>query len=65
LPITGVEGHYLHAHGAQSLPQLQQGTHLSERLLSMGVGWLAREGQLVFRQERVVLTVAVQDARQA
>jgi Winged helix-turn-helix domain (DUF2582) len=55
---------YLHAHGAQSFPQLQQGTRLSERLLSMRGGWLAREGHLVVRQERGVLKVAVQDARQ-
>ncbi len=32
----------LHAHGALSLPQLHQGTHLPKRLLSMGVGWRAR-----------------------
>jgi hypothetical protein len=37
---------YLHTHGTVSLPQLQKGTHLSARLLAMGLGWLAREGKL-------------------
>jgi Winged helix-turn-helix domain (DUF2582) len=54
---------YLHAHGDATLPQLQRGIPLSERLLHMGIGWLAREGKLVFRHERGGLKVAVQTAR--
>ncbi len=54
---------YLHAHGTVSLPQLQKGTHLSARLLAMGLGWLAREGQLAFVQERPVITLRLQDER--
>jgi hypothetical protein len=34
-------------------------------MCSQGVGWLAREDHLAFRQVRGVLKVAVQDARQA
>jgi hypothetical protein len=30
----------------------------------MGIGWLAREGKLVFLQERGVLKVAVHPVRQ-
>ena len=37
---------YLAQHGAATLPQLQRGTALPERLVHMGVGWLEREGQL-------------------
>jgi hypothetical protein len=43
---------YLAQHGATSLPKLQRGTHLPERLLHMGIGWLAREDKLRFVQER-------------
>ena len=43
---------YLAQHGAATLPQLQRGTALPERLVPMGVGWLAREGKLGFVQER-------------
>jgi len=61
---AGQMWHQLHAQGARSLPQLQQGTGLSERLLHMGVGWLARESKIVFLQERGVLKVEVPPVRQ-
>jgi len=48
-----------------SLPQLQKGTHLSARLLAMGLGWLAREDKLVFVQERPVLKLRLQDEQPA
>ena len=54
---------YLHAHDTVSLPQLQKGTHLSARLLAMGLGWLAREGKVAFVQERPVLKLRLQDER--
>ena len=50
---------YLAQHGAATLPQLQRGTTLSERLVHMGVGWLAREEKLCFVQERGVLKLAL------
>ncbi len=53
---------YLDARGTVSLPQLQKGTHLSARLLAMGLGWLAREDKLVFVQDRPVLKLRLQDA---
>jgi len=46
---------YLQAHGAQSERHLRRGTRLSERLLYMGIGWLAREGKLTFVQDGRVL----------
>jgi hypothetical protein len=39
--------HYLAKHG-----EAKRGTTLPERLLLMGVGWLAREDKLGFVQER-------------
>ena len=50
---------YLAQHGTATLPQLQRGTALPERLVHMGVGWLAREGTLGFVQERGVLKLAL------
>ena len=49
---------YLAQHGAATLPHLQRGTALPERLVHMGVGWLEREGTLGFVQERGVLKLA-------
>ena len=51
---------YLAEHGETTLRQLQRGTTLPERLLHMGVGWLAREDKLCFRQERGVLKLSLQ-----
>ena len=51
--------HYLAEHGETTLRQLQRGTTLPERLLHMGVGWLAREDKLCFRQERGILKLAL------
>ena len=50
---------YLAQHGAATLPQLQRGTTLPERLVHMGVGWLAREGKLGFVQERGALKLSL------
>jgi hypothetical protein len=44
-----------------TLPQLQRGMALSERLLLMGVGWLARKHKLSFVQERGVVKLALQE----
>jgi len=52
---------YLHTHGAVSWPHLQRGTRLTERLLALGVGWLARKGKLRFVEERRVMKLALQD----
>jgi hypothetical protein len=51
---------YLAEHGETTLRQLQRGTTLSERLVLMGVGWLAREDKLCFEQERGVVKLSLQ-----
>ncbi len=53
---------YLAEHGEISLRQLQRGTRLPERLLHMGVGWLAREDKLCFVQERGVMKLSLHTA---
>jgi hypothetical protein len=52
---------YLAEHREATLRQLQRGTTLPERLLHMGVGWLAREDKLHFVQERGVLKLALHE----
>ena len=54
---------YLEQHGATTLRHLQQQTALSERLLLMGIGWLARENQLCLLQERRRLTIRLKARR--
>lgn len=52
---------YLTQHEAVTLRQLQRGTTLPERLLLMGIGWLAREEKLNFVHERRALKLALKD----
>ncbi len=55
---------YLAQHREATLRQLQQGTRLPERLVHMGVGWLAREEKLRFVQQRGVLKLALKEQRE-
>ena len=50
---------YLAQHEVVTLHQLQRGTTLPERLLLMGVGWLAREEKLRFVQDHRVFKLAL------
>jgi len=50
---------YLAEQGEVTLPQLQRGTTLPERLVLMGVGWLAREDKLCLVQERGVVKLSL------
>jgi len=50
---------YLAQHEVVTLRQLRRDTSLPERLLLMGVGWLAREEKLHFVQDHRVLKLAL------
>lgn len=58
---AGVIWRYLDRHGETALAKLQQGTELSDRLLFMGLGWLAREGKLRFVKNRRSLQVSLKE----
>ena len=45
---AGVIWRYLNEHGETTLTKLKQGTRLSDQLLLMGVGWLAKEAKVSF-----------------
>ena len=55
---------YLAQHNVVTLRQLQRGTTLPERLLLMGVGWLAREEKLRFVQDHRVLKLTLKAQRE-
>jgi hypothetical protein len=52
---------YLNEHGETTLAKLRQGTRLSDQLVSMGVGWLAREDKLSFTKEGRTVKVALRE----
>jgi hypothetical protein len=57
---AGVIWRYLHQeHGEATLSRLRQGTKLPQPLLFMAVGWLAREGKLIFLQKGQTLRLSL------
>ncbi len=56
---AGIIWRYLDQHGATSPARLKPGTKLSDQLLLMGLGWLAREGKLNFVKDKKSLQVSL------
>lgn len=52
---------YLSKHGETTLGKLRLGTRLSDQLVSMGIGWLAREEKLSFMKEGRTVKVALRE----
>ncbi|MBI3332769.1 MAG: winged helix-turn-helix domain-containing protein [Candidatus Omnitrophica bacterium] len=50
--VAGEIWHYLDSHGEVSFSQLVSGIGQPRDLALMSVGWLAREGHVILRQER-------------
>ena len=53
---------YLNEHGQTSLARLKQGTKLSDQMVLMAVGWLAKEDKLAFVRDARTVKVSLKDA---
>jgi len=60
---AGTIWQYLDEHGVTTLSKLGQGTKLSDQLLLLGVGWLAREGKLRLVREGSTVGVDLSERR--
>jgi hypothetical protein len=49
--------------GATTLSKLKQATDLSDQLLLLGLGWLAREGKLTLVRRQRSLEVSLREGR--
>ena len=58
---AGMIWQYLNEHGQTTLGELRQGTKLSDQLLLMGVGWLAREGKVSIVQQGRTVKVSLRE----
>ena len=58
---AGVVWRYLDGHGEATLSQLKRETELSDQLLLMAVGWLAREGKLTVTKHKRALRVRLDE----
>ncbi len=57
--VAGTIWQHLRQNGEMSLSKLKQGTKLSDQLLFMGLGWLAREEKLNFVQDKKAMRVSL------
>jgi hypothetical protein len=60
---AGVIWQQLAEHGATPVATLKQRTKLTEPVLLMALGWLAREGKLEFDETKRALRVALREPR--
>jgi hypothetical protein len=51
----------LKANGQMSPSDLKKNTHLSEKDVNMGLGWLARENKLAFDQKGKQMLISLSD----
>ncbi len=56
---AGIIWRYLDQHGDTTLSKLKQGTKLTDQVLLMGVGWLAKEGKLTVVKDVRTLKVGL------
>ncbi len=62
---AGIIWRYLNEHGEMTLSKLRQGTRVSEQLVCMGIGWLAREEKLSFTRQGRILRVRLTESQKA
>ncbi len=56
---------WLEEKGETTVTKLRQETKLSDQLLHMGLGWLAREGKIELVKDRRTVKVALSSSRAA
>lgn len=58
---AGIIWQFLDQHGETALNRLKQGTRLSDQMLLMGLGWLAREGKLALVRQGRTLRIGLRE----
>jgi len=56
---------WLEENGETTVPKMRQETKLSDQLLHMGLGWLAREGKIELIKDKRTVKVALNRSRAA
>ena len=55
--VAGKIWHHLHENGGSTIAKLKKEIEAPSDLVMQGLGWLAREGKVEYRQEGKVLTI--------
>jgi hypothetical protein len=56
---AGVLWRYLEKHGASTLGKVKRGTRMTDPILLMALGWLAREGKVHLLRDRRGLQISL------
>jgi hypothetical protein len=59
---AGLVWKFLQLNGESSLSAIEKGVEAPKAIVSMAVGWLAREGKLELRQERRGVRISLRNA---
>ncbi|MCI0655496.1 MAG: winged helix-turn-helix domain-containing protein [Acidobacteria bacterium] len=59
--LQASSGSFLDQHGETALNRLKQGARLSDQMLLMGLGWLAREGKLTLVRQGRTLRIGLRE----
>ena len=58
---AGLVWNFLHSHGESSLTGLEKGVEAPKAMISMAVGWLAREGKVDVKDEKRVVRISLRE----
>jgi hypothetical protein len=59
---AGLVWDFLRSHGESSLSTLEKGVEAPKSMVSMAVGWLAREGKIEVKDEKRAVRISLRDA---
>ncbi|MBI3324902.1 MAG: winged helix-turn-helix domain-containing protein [Candidatus Omnitrophica bacterium] len=60
--VAGEIWHYLDEHGDTLFPDLAKGIERPKELALMSLGWLAREGHVIVREDKSKLRVSLRNS---
>ena len=58
---AGLVWHFLQSHGESTLSGVEKGVEAPKAMVSMAVGWLAREGKIDVRDEKRAVRISLRE----
>jgi hypothetical protein len=58
---AGLVWNFLQSHGESSLSSLEKGVEAPKAMVSMAVGWLAREGKITVKDEKRAVRISLRE----
>lgn len=58
---AGLVWHFLQSHGESTLSGVEKGVEAPKAMVSMAVGWLAREGKIAVKDEKRAARISLRE----